>query len=244
MKNFGLLFILCVTLISCQKENMGDCFKSTGIVQREKRMLEPFDSLIIHKRMNLILIEDSIDFVEIEAGNNLFENIITENKFGTLTIENTNKCNWVRSYKTPVNIYLHYTQMDKIVAWGSVNITATDSLRYDSIFIEMRDAAGDVDLTFSNNSVFIAQHTGANDVVLKGKTQNLSVYSADLGYGDYLKLSAENVFVESNSVADSYFNASETIRLITRNTGSLYYTGEAEVLLKDRQGEGTISRIY
>jgi hypothetical protein len=108
----------------------------------------------------------------------------------------------------------------------------------------MRDAAGDVDLTFSNNSVFIAQHTGANDVVLKGKTQNLSVYSADLGYGDYLKLSAENVFVESNSVADSYFNASETIRLITRNTGSLYYTGEAEVLLKDRQGEGTISRIY
>lgn len=223
---------------------MSDCFKSTGLVQREKRTLEPFDSLIIHKRMNLFLIEDSVDFVEIEAGNNLFENIITENKFGTLTIENTNKCNWVRSYKTPVNIYLHYTQLDKIVAWGSTNITSTDSLRYDSMFIEMRDAAGKVDLTFSNKAIFIAQHTGANDVVLKGKTQNLSVYSADLGYGDYLKLEAENVFAESNSVSDSYFNATETIRLITRNTGSLYYTGEAEVLLKDRQGEGTISRIY
>lgn len=244
MKKILILFILSISLISCQKENMGDCFKSTGIVQRDKRILEPFDSLVIQKRMNLILIEDTIDFVEIEAGNNLLENIITENKFGTLSIENTNKCNWVRSYKTPVNIYLHYTQMNKIVVWGSTNITTNDSLRYDSLFIEMRDAAGNVDLTFSNKAVFIAQHTGANDVVLKGKTQNLSVYSADLGYGDYLKLAAENVFAESNSVADNYFNASETIRLITRNTGSLYYTGEAEILLKDRQGEGTISRIY
>jgi uncharacterized protein YbcV (DUF1398 family) len=134
--------------------------------------------------------------------------------------------------------------MDKIVVWGSTNINANDSLRYDSLYIEMRDAAGNVDLTFSNKAVFIAQHTGANDVVLKGKTQNLSVYSADLGYGDYLKLVSENVFAESNSVVDNYFNATETIRLITRNTGSLYYTGEAEILLKDRQGEGTISRIY
>lgn len=223
---------------------MGDCLKSAGIVQRDKRILEPFDSLIIHKRMNLILVEDTIDFVEIEAGNNLFENIITETKFGTLTIENTNKCNWVRSYKTPVNIYLHYTQLNKIVVWGSTNVTANDSLRFNSLSIEMRDAAGDVNLTFSNNTVFIAQHTGANDVILKGKTKNLSVYSADLGHGDYRKLTAENVFAESNSMADNYFNATETIRLISRNIGSLYYTGEAEVLLIDRQGEGTISRIY
>ena len=223
---------------------MGDCFKSTGIVQRDKRLLEPFDSLVIYKRMNLFLVEDTIDFVEIEAGNNLFENIITENKFGTLTIENTNKCNWVRSYKTPVNIYLHYTQLNKIVVWGSTNVTANDSLRFNSLSIEMRDAAGDVNLTFSNNAIFVAQHTGANDVVLQGKTKNLTVYSADLGHGDYLKLKAENVIAESNSVADNYFNATETIRLTTRNIGSLYYTGEADVLLLDRQGEGTISRIY
>ena len=110
--------------------------------------------------------------------------------------------------------------------------------------IELRDAAGDVNLTVSNKYLFIAQHTGASDVTIKGRTIDLSVYSSDLGYGDYLKLAAENVFAESNSVADNYFNASETIRLITRNKGSIYYTGEAEVLLKDRKGEGTISRIY
>ncbi len=223
---------------------MGDCFKSTGLVQREIRITESFDSLVIHKRMNLILIEDTVDFIEIEAGNKLLENIISENKFGTLTIENTNVCNWVRSYKIPVNVYLHYTQLQKILVLGSTQITNTDSLKRDSLSIELRDDAGDVNLTISNKYLFIAQHTGSNDVTIKGKTVDLSVYSADLGYGDYLKLAAKNVFAESNSVTDNYFNASETIRLITRNKGSIYYTGEAEVLLKDRQGEGTISRIY
>lgn len=244
MRSFLIILAITVFMFSCKKENMGDCFKSTGLVQREVRITEPFDSLVIHKRMNLILIEDSIDFVEIEAGNKLLENIISENKFGTLTIENTNTCNWVRSYKIPVNIYLHYTKLQKILVLGSSQISNTDSLQRDSMFIELRDAAGDVNLTVSNKYLFIAQHTGASDVTIKGRTIDLSVYSSDLGYGDYLKLAAENVFAESNSVADNYFNASETIRLITRNKGSIYYTGEAEVLLKDRKGEGTISRIY
>lgn len=244
MRQLFIISIIVLFLFSCKKENIGDCFKSTGLVQRETRYIEPFDSLVIHKRMNLILVEDSVDFIELEAGNKLLENIITENRFGTLTIENTNTCNWVRSYKIPVNVYLHYTQLQKILVLGSTQITNTDSLKNDSLSIELRDAAGDINLTVSNKYLFIAQHTGANDVTIKGKTRDLLVYSADLGYGDYLKLAAENVFAESNSVADNYFNASETIRLITRNTGSIYFTGEAEILLKDRQGEGTISRIY
>ena len=63
---------------------------------------------------NLVLVEDSVNYVRIEAGSKLMDQLITKVEFQRLVIENTNTCNWVRSYKIPKNIELHCSSLERI----------------------------------------------------------------------------------------------------------------------------------
>ena len=244
MKNILILCLLSLSLVSCKKESMGDCFKGTGIVLKEKRALPEFDSLRVDRRLHVTLVEDTVNFVVVEAGEHLQELIATEVKDGKLTLRNDNRCNWVRSYKIPVNIELHCKSLRHIVMWGASEISNKDTLRMNSLTVEFRDASGDVNLQVNNQQVSIIQHTGAGDVSITGRTNDLSVYMASLAYGDYTGLIARSVYVENKSSADCRVSGTETFAFRLRGDGNIYYKGLGEIVLEEKTGNGSIKQIY
>lgn len=244
MRLIFVVFLTSIVLQSCSKEQMDDCITSTGIIQREKRELAEFDSIQLYRRLNLVLIEDTVNYAEIEAGKNLIEGITTEVKNGILTIRNDNRCNWMRSYKNPMTIYLHHTNLKRLVLFGSNNVTSQGALKSDSIIVEFRNASGNVNLSLNNKYFFGVQHTGAGDLFLNGTTENLEIYTASLGQVNTLELNAKNALVKSLSAADAFIKANESLYLETFAAGSIYYTGDAQNVFRESQGSGTISRIY
>lgn len=244
MRLIFFVFAVGIVLQSCSKEQMDDCITSTGIIQREKRELVEFDSIRLYRRLNLVLIEDTVNYVEIEAGKNLIEGITTEVDNGILSIRNDNRCNWMRSYKNQMTIYLHHTNFKRLVLYGSNTVTSEGTLQSDSITVEFRNASGDVNLSLNNKYFFGVQHTGAGDLYLKGTTENLEIYTASLGLVNTLDLNAKNALVKSLSAADAYIKANESLYLETFAAGSIYYTGDAQNIFRESRGSGTISRIY
>jgi hypothetical protein len=232
-----------IIVFSCKKENMGDCFKGTGTITKETRILEDFDSIYIDRRLNVILVQDTVNFVVVEAGDNLLELIETEIKNGKLTLRNSNKCNWVRSYKIPVNIEVHSNNLEHIVMWGASYITNKDILRFPKLVIEYHDASGNVELTVDNQLTNIIQHTGAGDAIIHGKTEQLTVYMSSLAYGDYTDLIAENVFVENKSSADCKVLGKQTFSFRLRADGNIYYKGQGEIISEEKTGNGVIKKI-
>lgn len=223
---------------------MGDCFKSTGLVVKERRDLASFDSLRIDRRLNVVLVEDSVNFIEVEAGEHLQEFIVTDVNNGKLTLRNDNKCNWTRSYKVPVNMELHYTNLHHIVMWGASNVSNEDTLKTNPLKVEFRDASGNMELTVDNLETSIIMHTGAGDMVMHGKTDALSVYMASLAYGEYTDLNARTVYVENKSAADCRVFAWESFAFRLRGDGNIFYKGNGEVTLSDKTGRGSITQIY
>ena len=71
---------------------MGDCFNGTGIVKKETRILGDFDSIYVDRRLNIVLVQDSVNFAVVEAGEHLLDMIETEIQNGELTLRNNNKC--------------------------------------------------------------------------------------------------------------------------------------------------------
>src|SRR5690242_20273176 len=96
IKYISLCFVLCLLLFSCKKESLFDCFKSTGDIVTERRNIGTFTETIIYNNVNVIIVQDSLTYLEINAGENLLPLITTEIRNGKLIIENNNKCNWVR----------------------------------------------------------------------------------------------------------------------------------------------------
>lgn len=230
--------------ISCSKEQMNDCFTSTGKVVDEKRVLDYFTDVLVLGNFNLVLVEDSVNFIKIEAGSKLLEQIKTKVEFRKLTIENTNTCNWVRSYKIPVNLELHYNKLNQLDLKGTINVTNKDSLRADTLSIRMQNNSGKLDLTLSNKLLEINQSKGASEIVVGGRTGLLIYKPGDRVSANFLNLKARRVEAESWSEMDSFVYASESLKLITWAGGSLLYSGEAEDIEKASYGEGTISRVY
>lgn len=222
---------------------MGDCFVSTGLISKDKRVLTQFDSVKIGRRMQLILVEDTVNYVIVEAGNKISDNIKTTINNGLLSIENTNKCNWVRSYKNEIIIELHFNNLRHIHVEGSTNIESRDTLKQEELTFEFRDCAGDVNLLVNNKKLSIIQHTGASDIVVKGKTDDLTVYMASLATGDYDELFAKTVYVQTLSSSYCRVFATDSFYFIVDGNGSIYYKGNGVVTHFERNGNGSIAPI-
>lgn len=244
----SLIFILTILmelfLFSCKKENMNDCFTSRGVTAVERRNLDVFRNIKLGKRIQLVLIEDTVNYAVIEAGSHLLPSIVTTVEGEVLTIQNQNKCNWVRTYKDSILIKLHYTDLFSIEMKGASKITNKDTLRNsDTLKLEFRDASGDVNLMVDNKRIDIIQHTGASDVIINGKTDDLSVYMSGLAWGDYSKLYARTAYVDTRSAADVKVYAFLAFDFRLRNSGDVYYRGPGTVNSTTIIGDGKIVKL-
>jgi hypothetical protein len=240
-----LVFILPLIFLlqACKKEQMNDCFTATGIVKSETRMLEAFDTLHINRRLNVTLIEDTIDYVVVRGGENLIPQFITELKNGALTLKNDNRCNFMRSYKVPVEMEVHFTQLRRVISYGSSTISSPDTIHKEALTFEFWNSSTDLNLLLDNNQLEIIQHTGASDVVVKGRTEDLIVYMASLGSGDYDELACKHVYVQTLSSANCRVFADSTFYFKVNGNGNIFYKGNGEVLFLERTSGGNVAPI-
>lgn len=243
MKNVCYILLLVFILQACKKEQMNDCFTKTGIIQSEIRELEAFDTIHINRRLEITLIEDTVNFVKVTGGEKLIPQFITEVKNGALTLKNDNRCNFMRTYKVPVQMEVHFTQLRKVISYGSSTISCPDTLHQPELTFEFWDSASDLSLLIDNNRLEIIQNTGASDVIVKGRTYDLSVYMASLGFGDYDELLCHNVYVQTLSSANCRVYADSTFYFKVNGNGNIYYKGPGEVIYLERSSGGNIAPI-
>src|SRR5437868_14955643 len=104
MKNLSFLFILSMPFFtSCKKKG---CFDSEGKVIMVTRNIAAFHQVELIDNINLILTQDTVEQIKIEAGENLQPNISTDVQNGILTIRNNTACNWIRKLSETINVYL------------------------------------------------------------------------------------------------------------------------------------------
>lgn len=231
-----LLAIIAIVFVSCSSER-NDCLKSTGKVRTERRDLSAFTELVLERRLNVIIVEDSLSYVEVEAGENLLGEIITEVEGNSLRIGNRNTCNFMRSFKIPVNIRVHAPGLRWITMLGTSYLSSETVLRNDSITLEFIDSSSDVELSVDNIYMNVVQHTGASDVIINGKTFHLDVYMSGLAYADYSRLSADYAYVYSKSSAACSVFTTGSMHLKNEGDGTIYYRGIPLELLKKGRGD-------
>jgi hypothetical protein len=211
-------------LFSCRKENLFDCFKSTGDIVTERRSIEPFTETIIYDNINVIIVQDSLTYLEVNAGENLLPLINTEIQNGKLIIENNNKCNWVRDFSVPVNVYMHVPSLHILDTYGSGKIYSQNTLSVDVIEINNRNTA-DIKLDIIANEIYSKQHAAFGDNTISGSCGFLFVYNIGNGFCDCNQLSTSRATVISNTTGQTYVNACDDLHAEIASSGNVYYKG-------------------
>jgi hypothetical protein len=234
-----LALITLFLLPGCGKENMGDCVKSTGKVMQQNRSVAAFDKLEVEDNINVFITFGDENELVAEAGENLLPLIITEVKDNTLIIRNDNKCNWVRSFEVPVNVYLKSTGLQSITSRGFGLIETLDTLVTDVFTAEHWLASGKIKLRIDAQEVYLKSHTGVGDFDCIGKAGYLYLYSSSHGIFRTENLVADNCYALNFGTGDFHVNVSDTLIVSLSSLGNIYYNSGVTIITEQISGSGT-----
>jgi Putative auto-transporter adhesin, head GIN domain len=238
--NFLLFFlIVLIGWTGCKKSGV-NCLTSNGKTIRQDRLVQDFDSIDVQDYVNLILSQDSMNKVTVESGQNIINGITTEVVDRQLVIRNANKCNWLRSYDVPVNVYVSVKDLKKIYYLSSGNISTTNTLKSYSLIIEVWGGSGIIDLDMDVFEGYFALVMGTADFNLHGHCAINTIYSGDFGLFQCKNLKTGYSFVTNKSSNDCYVNASQFLQANINSIGNIYYTGNPDSLAINIHGAGSV----
>jgi len=222
----SLFLVTLLELTSCNKETTFDCFKSTGSIERVPRPVSYFHSIQMNDNVNVYLVQSDSCTLELESGNNLMNQIVTEvTADSILVIGNNNTCNWVRSYSKPINVYLNIVELKNIEYRSVGDLLSADTLRLDSLQIDIYEGAGMIDLILRTHICETNLHYGTVDVTLKGRSDANVFYQLGAGKIDASELLTGNVYLRNWSSNNMFVWATNFLSVEIKGLGNVYYRG-------------------
>lgn len=237
-----IIYIVFITaIISCKKESMCDCIKSTGPTNIIYRNLVDFNCIYIRDKMDLYLTQGPNFEVRVEAGANLQRLIKTELDGETLNVFNNNRCNWVRGYQNKIKVYVTAPYFKYIRHAGLGIISNTNTIIQDEISIRAENS-GEFRLDLNTNKIICSAH-GNGDTYLTGTTKSLEsdytgtnyLYASGLTITDY-------VYLHSVTIGHSYINAPENglMDIVIDRSGNIHYKGSPATIHLTRNNKGDL----
>ena len=223
-----LLLVLGLQLFSCKKENRWDLFKRTGEMTLETRVLDPFTDITVgSNRINVFITQDKRFDVKVQAGKNLLSNIRTEVRDGRLYIDDDNKCNFARSYKFPVTVFIHMPKLNHIFHDGAGSIKSLNTLVSDTIDV-ITKSAGDVALDVNCYRMSVHMHS-VSDITVTGTCNDNICYATGNGFYYSSGLASSYCWVWAKTTGEIYVNVIGLLQVNIQSVGDVYYRGNPTV---------------
>jgi len=233
------IILIVVVLCSCKKGNKWDCLNSTGEIIMEERAVTDFNEIRISDNINVILTQDTVNKVVMEAGENLLEKIEVEVNGVVLTLKNNNKCNWTRSYKKQINAYITVKDLATITHDGYGRVTGTNTIIMDSLVIHM-NSNGDIELDIDAD-YFHADTHETGDLILSGKVWSFGVWTSGNTWIKCENLVSKYAYIQTNSTGDCNVHSNYLLDIVLNSIGNVNYSGNPSIVTIKNNGKGSVN---
>ncbi|MCC2545271.1 DUF2807 domain-containing protein [Hymenobacter sp. BT175] len=212
-------------LPGCGEGHETDCLMSTGTVVTEQRALPAFTTIYAYDNVDVTLVQDQLFYAEVRAGKNLQSSIELTTQGDELTIHNTSRCNWVRTYNTPREVTLHVPDLRNVFLKGQGHVRTAGNFRADTIFFHLV-GAGDYDLDLTSRYLWLDQYE-VGDIAVRGSAQELNLTVGGNGSlrGTGLRVRDLYFHLTKDSGGDASVTATNVLAGRHNGIGTLYYAG-------------------
>jgi len=225
----GVFLMLSIFLfISCNGDNVPDCFQNAGDTVRSPIDVSEFSTITVFENLNVVLKQGEEQSVEVETGEfllNDFSAVIEDNR---LVLRNENSCNFVRDYGL-TTVYITSPNITEIRSSTGLPISSEGVLNYPNIALiaesfnnpETTTTDGSFDLNLNSTTVRVVVN-GIAYFKLRGNAENFNVtVAAGDSRIEAERLISENVNVNHRGSNDVFVNPQQQLRGTLRGTGDL-----------------------
>ena len=227
-----LISVSIIFLTACNKESSPDCFKSAGSKVTIERIVSNFNAIEVKGKLDVIFVSGNENKISITGGKNLLPKILTEINDNKLTIDNENKCNFVRSYKkSKIVLEVQVNNLEHLNINGLGHVSSKDTIFSDNLKIEFTTGISDLNLKLRTKYLELVVHDGGGDISLSGTSENTNIFSngyAKLDMGNFI---SNYIFLASKSQNQTFIYANNRIDVEIYDVGNVYYSGNPVISL-------------
>ncbi|NTW23139.1 MAG: DUF2807 domain-containing protein [Lentimicrobium sp.] len=240
---FYFLLFTFYLLSACTREQLDDCFTSTGPQITEDRPVSAFNSIELYDNVNLVLLSGTEPELRVEGGKNVIDAVKTDINDSTLIIHNTMTCNWVRNFKKELTVYVTVTGLYQIRYEGSGDISTQSQLTFDSLQVNVWGGAGSFNLDLNVTNLKLALHYGTVDFNIKGNALITTIFANSYGPFYCDGLMSNIVYIRNSGTNNCYVHARDILEVEITSVGDIYYSGDPYDVKSNITGSGKFVKI-
>lgn len=234
--------MLMLFLVACKKAPERACWKATGAIEHVIVPLSSFQYLSIHPHIEVALLQDSLNYIEWQAGSNLLSFLSAEVKADTLQLHNKNGCRFLRYQNGKVIAVVHFTSLKELHLANSEAVRTVNTWLADDLLIYLKEGVGSVNLALNAQKAIIRNNYGWQTLRLSG---NVAALFVDLDGSASLQAPSlmvqDSISFRSTSPLSSWVRSGQLkLKAQLYGAGDLYYTGTPLVLLKTEYSTGKV----
>lgn len=230
MKRF-LYIIIGVVAIACSPDTFSDCIGKEGKRVNKTYELDAFTALHVHEGIQVKLIQDSLNFLDVEAG----EHIISAFEFfanaDTLYLKNNLTCSL--GYTKPIQVNLHFKDLSYLFSNSQFKIYSENVLQFNRLEIFQglygNNASGDFDLQLQAQRLLLNFNTNSY-FKLSGRINDFAIYNWGGGTRvEAADLICNNIEVLHRGYNHFYLHATDEINGNIYGVGNIYLGGNPPI---------------
>lgn len=235
--------IVLLLLVSCEKSEDRNCFKSTGDGTTKEITLESFDKIYFGPHLKYTLVQDTVNKVIIYGGKNVVNFVETTiDSDGRLNLRNNNKCNFLRDYDNVITVEVHAKIVRNILFEGTYDLECPTTLNSDYLAVTITDGAGKLNLDVNAYQIFGNVTNGWCNFEFTGNVDYLNLQINGNGFGSTYGLQvSDSLDIISNTPELIKVNSDGCrFRAQTKSTGDVWYIGYPQSVTWDAYGTGQL----
>jgi hypothetical protein len=241
LRRGALLLASASGLYACTAGHEADCLKSNGAVTTQRRAVDRrVRTLQVFDNVDLLIVPDTATYAEVHAGEHVIDGLtLTYQDPRTLLINNTNRCNWVRSYDTPYEVRLHVARLTDVRQQGYGTISTASRWTQDTLFVHLV-GAGDIKLDLTT-TYLITDMYELGDMTLTGTAETFQPLVGGTGFLFAGGLQAHRCYFQTTrtSLGDAHLRATNLGGTVA-GKGTVYYAGNPSSI--DVKGSGKLAQ--
>ncbi|MEW2920032.1 head GIN domain-containing protein [Muricauda sp. ANG21] len=223
-----MLFFSALVLMSCNGDNVPDCFQNAGETVLETVAVPDFNTITVFENLNLVLKQGDEQSVAIETGEFLRNDVSAKVDGDRLILRNENSCNYVREYGL-TTIYVTSPNISEIRSSTGLLISSDGVLEYPNLTLisesftnpEAETTDGSFDLEVNSTTVRIVVN-GIAYFKVGGATTNFNVtVAAGDSRIEAENLVSQNVVINHRGSNDVFINPQQSLSGVIRGTGDV-----------------------
>lgn len=223
MQKLSTLVLLLAFSVSYGQWFGKETIKDSGNIISKERTVSSYNQVVNSTFLDVVLTDEKMGKVRVEASDNLEPYILTKVENNTLKVELEPKKSFNVKHKAVVYIPVNQ-DLKRITMTGSGDIMQKHTLNVDKLECSVT-GSGDVEINLNANELHL-KVTGSGDIEAQGSTKMLNVQVTGSGDVKASKLKALNVLAIVSGSGD--------IEVYAQNEIKAQVTGSGEISVKGK----------